>query len=98
MYNEAELLPEHVEDHFDALSAINDQLVLAKGWWILEFWPIKVRRVRDGKKVVVLNRGRFRGIRENEPKMHWTVELKMADKKYKLRNIVAEEAIWKVEA
>lgn len=96
-YNEAELLPEQVEDHFDALSAINDQLVIAKGWWVLEFWPIKVRRVQDGKKVTVLNRGRFRGISDREPKMHWTVELRMEDKKYKLRNAVAEEAIWGVE-
>lgn len=95
---EAELLPEHVEDHFDAMAPINDQLVLAKGWWVLEAWPVKVRIQKRGteewEKVVRMNLGRYRAIREIEPQLHWTVQMRMNDKGYKVRNRVDREAIW----
>ncbi|TVY90533.1 Uncharacterized protein LAWI1_G001828 [Lachnellula willkommii] len=95
---EAELLPEHVEDHFDAMAPINDQLVLAKGWWVLEAWPVKVRIQKRGteewEKVVRMNLGRYRSIREIEPQLHWTVQMRMNDKGYKIRNRVDRDAIW----
>ncbi|KFY27869.1 hypothetical protein V493_03250 [Pseudogymnoascus sp. VKM F-4281 (FW-2241)] len=97
---QADLLPEHVEDHFDAMASINDQLELAKSWWVLEFWPVKVRvqkkHTEEWEKVVRLNLGRFRAIREEEPKMHWTVQMRMNDKAYKIRNRVDTNAIWQV--
>jgi hypothetical protein len=96
----ADLLPEHVEDHFDAMAAINDQLELAKSWWFLEFWPVKVRvqkkTTEEWEKVVRLNLGRFRAIREEEPKMHWTVQMRMNDKAYKIKNRVGINSIWQV--
>jgi hypothetical protein len=99
---ETEILPEHVEDHFDGLASINDQLVQAHGWWILEFWPVKIRvlrKVKEGKKwekVVGMNFGRRRAIRELEPSMHWTVQMRMNDKEYKVRNRVDPDAVWSV--
>ncbi|KFY71327.1 hypothetical protein V499_08491 [Pseudogymnoascus sp. VKM F-103] len=97
---QADMLPEHVEDHFDAMAAINDQLVLAKSWWVLEFWPVKVRlqkkHTEEWEKVVRWNLGRYRPIREEEPKMHWTVQMRMNDKAYRIRNRVDINAIWQV--
>lgn len=98
---EPDCLPEQVEDHFDAMAPINDQLELAKGWWILEFWPVKLRvQKEDGRweKVVRINMGGFRAIQETEPKMHWTVQMRMSDKAYKIRNKVDTNAIWKIAA
>ncbi|KAL3426797.1 sporulation associated protein [Phlyctema vagabunda] len=99
---EAELLPERVEDHFDAIAPINDQLEIAKAWWVLEFWPVKVRIQKKGssewEKVVRLNMGRFRAIREIEPKMHWSVQARMTEKRYEMRNRVDTNAIWQTVA
>ncbi|KFY69452.1 hypothetical protein V496_00221 [Pseudogymnoascus sp. VKM F-4515 (FW-2607)] len=96
---QADLLPEHVEDHFDAMASINDQLVLSKSWWVLEFWPVKIRvqskLTEEWEKVVRWNLGRYRPIRE-EPKMHWTVQMRMNDKAYKIRNRLDVNAIWQV--
>lgn len=96
------LLPEQVEDHFDAMEPINDQLVQAKGWWVLEFWPVKVRIQKKGtdewRKVVRMNLGRFRGIREIEPKMHWTVQTRIRDHGYKIRNRLDKDAIWQIHS
>jgi hypothetical protein len=95
----SDLLPEQVEDYFDALARINDQLADTKAWWILEFWPVKVRLQKEpGKweKVVRLNMGRFRAIREAEPKMHWTVETRMNNTDYKLRNRIDGNTVWQI--
>lgn len=96
----ADLLPEQVEDHFDAMAGINDQLVLAKSWWILEFWPVKVmmqkKATGEWEKVIRMNLGRFRPIFDEEPVMHWTVQMRISDKAYKLRNKVDANAIWQV--
>ncbi|KAL2061128.1 hypothetical protein VTL71DRAFT_7401 [Oculimacula yallundae] len=95
-----DLLPEHVEDHFDAMAPINDQLEQAKGWWALEFWPVKVRvqdkETEEWKKVVRMNMGRFRAVRELEPTLHWSVEKRMGESQYKIRNVVDKNASWKV--
>ncbi|KUJ09694.1 uncharacterized protein LY89DRAFT_711013 [Mollisia scopiformis] len=103
--NPMHLLPEQVEDYFDALAPMNDQLVLAKPWWILEFWPIKVRIQRDEEdggyweKVVRWNLGRYRCVQETDPRMHWTVEMRMGEgdkeRAYKLRARVDRDASWR---
>ncbi|CAG8979226.1 hypothetical protein HYALB_00011283 [Hymenoscyphus albidus] len=95
------LLPEHAEDHFDAMAPINDQLVQAKSWWVLEFWPVKVRVQKSDEqwqKVVRMNLGRFRAILDTEPNMHWTVQMRMSDKNYKIRNRLDKNATWQVTA
>ncbi|KAE9367128.1 hypothetical protein N431DRAFT_418257 [Stipitochalara longipes BDJ] len=99
---EIEILPEQVEDHFDGLASINDQLVQAHGWWILEFWPVKIRvlrKLKEGEKwekVVGMNLGRHRAIRELEPSMHWTVQMRINEKKYKVKTRVDPEVSWGV--
>jgi hypothetical protein len=99
---EIEILPEQVEDHFDALASINDQLVQARGWWILEVWPVTIRVLRKAKvgrkwkKVAGMNLGKHRAIRDLEPSMHWTVRMRMDEKKYKVKDRMDPEAIWTV--
>jgi hypothetical protein len=101
---EIDILPEQVEDHFDGLASINDQLVQAHGWWVLEFWPVTIRVLRKLKegakweKIVGMNLGRHRAIRELEPKMHWTVQMRMNEKKYRIKNRVDPNLSWNVVA
>ncbi|KAF8856071.1 hypothetical protein BDZ45DRAFT_804443 [Acephala macrosclerotiorum] len=121
---EIEMLPEQVEDHFDSLAPINDQLVLAKGWWILEFWPVKIlvqkehkfrKEHKDGEKGycggnggaetktvwekrIGMNLGRHRPIQEEEPKMHWTVEMRMHERRYRVKNLTDGEVVWSAVA
>ncbi|CAL3970510.1 unnamed protein product [Diplocarpon coronariae] len=108
-----DLRPEQVEDHFDALCPLNDQLALARLWWALEFWPVKVRvqRREDAawEKRVRMNLGRYRAVRELEPKMHWTVATRVREGSgrgpggtgpgkgvdgYRIRNVVDRDARW----
>lgn len=84
------ILPsESTEDYFDATGRINDQLVDAKGWWILEFWPIVVRVLAKGgdhwERKISVNRGRYRAARESNPKMHWTVGHQIREGQYNMR-------------
>ncbi|PMD33119.1 hypothetical protein L207DRAFT_548212 [Hyaloscypha variabilis F] len=99
-----DLLPEQAEDHFDAMCHINDMLVIARPWWILEIWPVSfqiLKKESKGRerweKIVGMNLGRWRAIKDPEPKMHWTVERRIAEKGYKIRNSLGTEAVWKVE-
>ena len=93
-------VPEQVEDHFDAKAGINDQLVQARGWWVLEFWPIKYRvQKKDSntwEKVVGVNRGRFRAIQEAEPNLHWTVHHSMLEKQYKMRGRMGRNCVARI--
>ncbi|KAF2675838.1 hypothetical protein K458DRAFT_352677 [Lentithecium fluviatile CBS 122367] len=96
------LLSEGTEDHFDAMAPVNDQLVLAKGWWVLEFWPVKMRVLaRNGiewEKKVRWNLGRYRAVRETEPKMHWTVQHMMDEGKYTVKGRVHRDNSWQIVA
>ena len=68
--------PEQVEDYYDSLSQLNDQLVQAPNWWILELLPVPVKiPTGDGQVKVVnmANWGRYRGVGDREPLVHWTV-------------------------
>lgn len=93
-------VPEQVEDHFDAAAPMNDQLIQAKGWWILEFWPIKYRiQKKDSdawEKKIGFNRGRFRAIQETEPNLHWTVHHRMLAKEYKMRGRMGRNSIFQI--
>ncbi|KAI1744689.1 hypothetical protein F4680DRAFT_233438 [Xylaria scruposa] len=84
------ILPsESDEDHFDAMQQPNDMLKVAKVWWILELWPVKIRVLSSDKegweKRVRVNLGRHRGIRNREPNMHWTVQKMVEQEKYDLK-------------
>ena len=45
--NKEMILTEEEEDLADILSPINDQLVLAKSWWLLEILPLKYRHQNE---------------------------------------------------
>lgn len=93
-------VPEQVEDHFDAESEMNDQLVVAKGWWVLEYWPIKYRvQKKDSdawEKVTGVNRGRFRAIQEPNPNLHWTVHHRMLKREYKMRGRMGRNSVARI--
>ncbi|KAF2752802.1 hypothetical protein EJ05DRAFT_515388 [Pseudovirgaria hyperparasitica] len=97
-----DLLPEQMEDYLDSMAGINDQLVQAKGWWILELWPVKVRvqlKDQDGwEKKVRMNLGRYRAVREMSPNLHWTVQDRVEKDQYKLRCRHNSNAKWNVIA
>jgi hypothetical protein len=95
-------LPESTEDHFDGMAPVNDQLVQAKGWWILEVWPVKIRVLAKSghgwEKKVRLNMGRHRAIRETAPCMHWTVERMIEEGKYELKARMDPKSHWQIVA
>jgi hypothetical protein len=95
---EGDWIPEQVEDYFDAMAPLNDQLVDAKGWWILEFWPIKIKIQREGEdeweKKVSVNRGRYRPVQDLDPNVHWTVRQRMRDKGYKMQTRNDRNSVW----
>lgn len=97
---EADLLPEQVEDYFDALAPMNDQLVQARGWWLGELWPVKIRvqnlRSDDWTKRLTMNLGRYRAVQDLEPVMHWTVRQRMEEAGYKVKNRCHRRAVWRV--
>ncbi|EPQ52600.1 hypothetical protein GLOTRDRAFT_46622 [Gloeophyllum trabeum ATCC 11539] len=75
-------LSEEEEDILDALSPIYDQLVLAKGWWLLEMLPMEERyqNGEDGTEWLSVNLGRPRTIRRQKKdglRVHRTVKLRM---------------------
>lgn len=96
------ILPESCEDWFDSMSPVNDQLVVAKGWWILEVWPVKVRvrnSAKDGwEKKVRFNMGRHRAIRESRPNLHWTVQRLIDEKKYNIKCRMLTSSSWNIVA
>ncbi|KAK5108140.1 hypothetical protein LTR62_008736 [Meristemomyces frigidus] len=92
--------PEYVEDWFDAMAPINDQLKDAKGWWILELWPIKVKVQPKGEeewvKKVSVNLGRYRPVQDHRPNLHWTVRQRMRVLGYQPRVRVDRKGEWVV--
>ena len=50
----------------------------------------------EWEKVVRMNMGRFRAVREVEPLMHWSVEKRIGEGEYKIRNVVDKNAAWRV--
>ena len=93
--------PEQSEDYFDCFAEINDQLAVAKSWWVLECLPIKAR-VQDEQdpsqwlKKVVMNKGMYRPVRETEPRMHWTVEQRMKEMDYQVKTRVGPSSTWQI--
>jgi hypothetical protein len=97
--HQSALLSESDEEYFDARAPINDQLVQAKMWWILEVWPVKVRVLaKKGsggwEKRVRMNLGRYRAVREKNPKLHWTVQHMIDENKYTIRSRTEDSCVW----
>jgi hypothetical protein len=90
--------PELVEDFYDAMSDLHDQLVLAPHWWILEFWPVQYKVPTAPGEVAVrtgMNLGRYRGIEDREPNLHWTVQHRMQHRGYKIQARTAARTQWR---
>lgn len=89
--------PEQVEDFYDAMSIMNDQLIQAPTWWILEFWPVQYKVPTVPGEVLVRtgpNLGRYRGVDDAEPKLHWTVLRRIEHMGYKIQARTAAHATW----
>ena len=92
--------PEHVEDFFDAMSPLNDQLIQAPNWWILEFWPVEYKLPIGPESSgfytkVGMNLGRYRYVEDVEPNLHWTVLHRMRHKGYKINARHSAHAVWR---
>ncbi|KAI7694561.1 hypothetical protein KC322_g10347 [Hortaea werneckii] len=93
--------PEQVEDYFDSFAEINDQLAVAKSWWVLECWPIKARvqleeDPNQWEKRLVMNKGRYRPVQDAEPEMHWTVQQRGEEMGYRPQVRMGPAAKWRV--
>lgn len=89
--------PEQLEDCFDAISPMNDQLVQAPNWWILEFFPVEYKvPIAPGKVVTVtgMNLGRYRGVEDAEPRVHWTVRFRSQHMGYQIQARTAVDSTW----
>lgn len=95
-------VPEQLEDYFDALAPVNDQLVLRQRWWILEFWPTEYDVLNLSSNTwesrFGMNLARSRPVKGNEPHMHWTVRHRMLNLGYKFKAMVEQDALWQVVA
>jgi len=92
-------VPEQVEDYFDSIAPVNDQLEISKSWWILECWPIQLRLQPNSTDEWItktgINRGRFRPVQELAPNIHWTVKQRMETKDYKMRARFDRNSTWR---
>lgn len=91
--------PEQVEDYYDAMCDINDMLEKAPNWWILEFYPVQYKiPVAPGEAIIRtgMNLGRYRGVEDVRPKVHWTVLHRMQQKGYKIPVRTAKHVSWEI--
>lgn len=95
--NKHEWYPEQMEDWFDAQAALNDQLEVARNWWILEYYPVEYMELNaknEWETQFGMNLGRYRGVLDKAPKMHWTVAARVKNTDYEVRARQAKDAIW----
>ncbi len=91
--------PEQVEDFYDAISTLNDQLVQVWSWWILEAWPVEYKvPVAPGKVSVRtgMNLGRYREVDDFEPNLHWTALHRARHLSYEIQARTAPHSKWRV--
>ncbi|KAI7566003.1 hypothetical protein KC343_g13830 [Hortaea werneckii] len=94
-------VPEQVEDYFDSLQPINDQLDVAKGWWLLEFLPVEVKLQNASQDEWTTrwaqNWGMFRPVMESDPNLHWTVRQRMKNQAgYQVRVRTNRDVAWRI--
>ena len=91
-------VPEQVEDYFDSISPINDQLQMSWVWWILEVLPVKVKMPLKGSsqwvEELAMNMGRYRGVPDTSPNLHWTVQQRMEHNGYRTKVRLDKNATW----
>jgi len=89
--------PEQLEDAFDALCPMSDQLEVSRNWWILEFIPVEYEvPVAPGEIVLRtgMNLGRYRGVEDAQPKVHWTVNHRSRETNYRIQARTAANTTW----
>lgn len=95
-------LPEQIEDYFDALSPMNDQLAVALAWWILEVCPVLYQlynpKTNTWDSRIGMNLGMPRPVIGAEPNLHWTVQHRMMNLGYKHKALMEKDAIWQITA
>lgn len=93
-----EWYPEQVEDWFDAQAPVNDQLLQAPTWWILELLPVQYIALKAESDIwetrTGMNWGMYRGVPDKEPKMHWTVAARIKNTEYELLARYGRNAVW----
>lgn len=93
-------VPEQVEDFFDALQPMNDQLAVAPSWWILEYLPVEVKLQNAERNAWTtawaMNMGMFRPVQESDPHLHWTVQERMDREGYQVRVRTNRDVEWRV--
>lgn len=93
-----EWYPEQVEDWFDAQAPVNDQLVQARNWWILEILPVQYMALKADEETwearTGMNWGMYRGVVDKEPKMHWTVASRIKNTDYELLARTSKSCVW----
>ena len=90
--------PEQVEDFYDAMSPLNDQLIQAPSWWILELLPVEYKvPITPGVVTtrVGMNWGQYRGVEDYEPNLHWTALRRAQHMGYKVRVRTAPHTTWR---
>ena len=91
--------PEQVEDFYDAMAPMNEQLTPGSSWWVLEMWPVQYKvPVAPGQVKIVtgMNLGRYRGIDDFEPNLHWTVRHREQHLGYRIQARTAPHTKWKI--
>lgn len=91
--------PEQVEDFYDAMAPMNDQLVQAPHWWILELWPVQYKVPIANGQVELrtgMNLGRYRGVGDVEPNLHWTVLHRVQHLDYRILVRTAPHTKWRI--
>lgn len=97
-YKDEDWTPEQVEDYYDAMTRVNDQLVDVPNWWILEFLPVQYKVPTAPGQAVVrtgMNLGRYRGVEDVEPNLHWTVMHRMKHMGYRIQVRTAPHVMWR---
>lgn len=93
-------VPEQVEDYFDCISPINDELAISWAWWVLEAWPVQyhIQNKESGQwqEKTGMNLGRHRGVQDALPNLHWTVQQRMEAIDYQAKVRLDRHAEWNV--
>ncbi|KAK5086244.1 hypothetical protein LTR70_000030 [Exophiala xenobiotica] len=90
--------PEQLEDFYDAMSPLNDQLVQAPSWWLLELWPVRYKvpiGLGEVSTRLGMNLGRYRGVDDYEPNVHWTVLHRVEHMGYKIQARTYANTTWR---
>lgn len=95
-----EWVPEQIEDYFDSLQPMNDQLLVKMAWWLAEFWPVTYHIFNPSTNIwdarIGMNMAMARPVMGSDPTLHWTARHRMLNMPYKHKAIMEKDAVWQV--